>query len=81
MFSWNQTIYKIGSSLIYNTSARHERYECNTSETNAILVQHQRQECNTSETQTTIVRHGSYTNSTSATWTARVRNEWKILIL
>ena len=31
---------KLGSSLIYNTSAKHERHECNTSSTNATWVQH-----------------------------------------
>ena len=59
------------SSLIYNTSARHERHECNTSdtsETRAMRVQHK---CNTSATRATRVWHECYTNDTSAT---RVKN-------
>ena len=50
----------IKSSLIYNTSARHERHECNTSatrerheqhksDTSATRVLHERQKCDTSE--------------------------------
>ena len=37
------------SSLIYNTSARHERCECNTSATQTTRVLHERRECDTSE--------------------------------
>ena len=44
----------IWSSLFYNTSTRHERHECNTSETRATRVQHK---CDTSATWTTRVRH------------------------
>ena len=44
---------KGGSSLIYNTSVRHERQECDTS--------------NTSETWATRVLHESYTNDTNKT--------------
>ena len=46
------------SSLIYNTSARHERHECDTSYTNTTLA---------SDTSATRVRHECYTNDTSAT--------------
>ena len=31
----HERVLRIGSSLIYNTSARHERHECDTSDTNA----------------------------------------------
>ena len=67
--------HKHWSSLIYNTSARqerHERRECNTSNTNATRMQH---ECNESATR---VRHKV---GTSAIQMTRVRNEWKTLIL
>ena len=40
----------------YNTSARHERHECDTSATGATRVLHERHECNTSATRTTRVR-------------------------
>ena len=66
------------SSLICNPSARHERQECDTSDTNATRVRHKWHECNTSETRATPVRHKC---RTSATRTTRVRHEWKILIL
>ena len=49
--------YLNGSSLTYNTSARHkrhERYECDTSATRVLQEQHK---CDTSTTQTTRVRH------------------------
>ena len=49
------------SSLIYNTSARNERHECDT----------RKHECNTSETRVLHERHECYTNDTSAT---RVKN-------
>ena len=52
------------SSLIYNTSARHERHKCNTSATLATRVQ-------TIVTLTIRVRHNCYTNDKSAT---RVKN-------
>ena len=39
------------SSLVYNTSPKHERHKCNTKDTNPTRVQHERHECNTSETQ------------------------------
>ena len=59
----------IWSSLIYNTSSRHEWHECDTSATRM------RHECDTNATQ---ARHECYTNDTSVT---RVRHEWTILIL
>ena len=52
------------SNLIYNTSDRHERHECNTSATLATRVRH---ECDKSD----IVRYKCCTNDTSAT---RVEN-------
>ena len=42
------------SSLIYNTGARHERHECNTS---ATRVLHKRHQCDTNATRATRVRH------------------------
>ena len=60
-----------GSSLIYNTSARHKRHECNTSRTLATRVRQEEHECNTSATQTTRVSQECYTNDASAT---RVKN-------
>ena len=67
-------IAQVGSSLIYNTSARHERHECNTNGTNPTRVQH---ECNMSETGATRVQHKWRECVTSATQTARERHEWK----
>ena len=49
------------SSLIYNTSARHERHECGT---NATWGRH---EWDTSDTSATQVQHECYMNYTSAT--------------
>ena len=46
-----------GSSLIYKTSARHKRHECDRSDTNATLTH----ECNTSETR---VQHECDTSAT-----------------
>ena len=43
-----------GSSLIYNTSARHVRHECDTSDTNTTPVWHK---WDTSATRMTQVRH------------------------
>ena len=37
------------SSLIYNTSVRHERHECNTSDTSATRALHERQDCDMGE--------------------------------
>ena len=53
-----------GSSLFYNTSARHERHKRDTND----LVRH---ECDTIATKMTQVRHKCYTNVTIAT---RVKN-------
>ena len=54
-FEWTKSLYSITcfkwSSLIYNTSARHERHKCNTSATLATRVRHERHACNTSATQ------------------------------
>ena len=58
---------KGGSSLIYNTSVRHERHECDTSNKRATLA--------------TRVRHEKHECYTSATRTTRIRHEWKKLIL
>ena len=55
---------KIWSSLAYNTSARHEQHECNTS---ATLVTRVWREWVTSDTSATQVQHECYTNDTSAT--------------
>ena len=60
------------SSLIYNTSARHEQHECNTCNTTTTRVQHQQHECNKSETQATRTQHKC---NTSATLTTRVQHE------
>ena len=56
------------SSLIYNTNARHERHDCNTSETRATRISHK---CDTSATLATRVRQECYTNDTGET---RVKN-------
>ena len=64
------------SSLIYNTSARHERRECNKCNTNmrrVIRVQHEWDTSDTNATRMTRVRHEYYTSDTSAT---RVKNAW-----
>ena len=52
---------EVRSSLIYNTSARYERHECQTSDTSGTRVRHERHECNTQ------VQHKGCTNDTSAT--------------
>ena len=54
-----------GSSLIYNTSARLGRQECNTSDTSVTWVR----QSNTSATQ---VGHERYTNDTSATQVKKI---------
>ena len=59
------------SSLIYNTSARHERHECDTSDTSETRETRMRHKCDTSATRTTRVRHECYTNDRGAT---RVKN-------
>ena len=58
------------SSLIYNTSDRHERHERHESNTSAILatrVRHKRHKCDMSATRTARVLHRCYTNDKSAT--------------
>ena len=67
-----QTI-TIRSSLIYNTSARHERNEWDTSATQAARAQH---EWDLSHTSATQVRHERYTNDTSATRLLHKRHEY-----
>ena len=67
-----EIVEDIGSSLIYNTSARHERHECNTSDTNATRVSDKRHVCNTSETRATQMQHKCDTRATRMT---RVRHE------
>ena len=49
------------SSLIYNMSARHERHECNTSETRTTQVRH---ECYTNDTSPTRVKNFNFDNGT-----------------
>ena len=49
------------SILIYNTTARHERHECDTDDTNATRVRH---ECYTSDTISTRVKKFDYDNDT-----------------
>ena len=60
------TLFENGSSLFYNTSARHERHECDTNDTSATRVRLQRHKC---ETTTRVLHkpHECYTNDTSAT--------------
>ena len=83
-----------GSSLIYNTSDRHERHKCNTSATLATRVQHEFGTSHNSATQvqhectlTTRVRHKCYTKDASATLvkhfdfvTRRVKTYFRTLI-
>ena len=57
-------VLQFRSSLFYNTSARHEWHERDTSDT-----------CTTRTTRATWVRHEC---CTSTTGTTRVRHEWKI---
>ena len=52
------------SSLIYNTSARHERCECNTSATLATRVLHERHECYTNDASATRVKNFDFDNDT-----------------
>ena len=54
-----------------DASARHERHECDTSDTNVTRVRHKRHKCDSSETRATQMRHERYKNDTSAT---RVKN-------
>ena len=71
----NNCNWKLRSSLIYNTSARHERLECNTTPTVETRVQH---EWDKSDMNATRVQHKC---DTCATGMTRVGHEWKILIL
>ena len=71
------------SSLIYKTSARHKRHECQRSDCNpnaiwATRVRREQHECNTSAAR---VLHEWHEYNMSATRKTRVRNEYKILIL
>ena len=52
----------IRSSLFYNMSVRHERHECDTSETRATRVRH---ECYTNDTSATRVKNFDFDNNTS----------------
>ena len=76
-FHISHTIWGIilWSSLIYNTTAKHERHECDT---NATQLRHERHEWDTSatpvlnerhdcDTSATRMRHECYTNDTIAT--------------
>ena len=49
--------YDIWSSLIWNTSARHERHERHKYDTSATQKRHEQHECDTSAAQTTQIRH------------------------
>ena len=51
-----------GSSLFYNTSARHDRHECDTTETRVTRVQH---ECYTDDKSATGVKNFDFDNDTS----------------
>ena len=64
---FNLIPYICGSSLIYNTSARHKRHKCDTSVTLATRVRHEQHKCNASATRTKRVGHTCYTNYTNAT--------------
>ena len=65
-------IISSGSSLIYNTSARHKLHECITTDTNATKVtqiQHKQHECNTSATRVLHKRHECNTRTLILTTT------------
>ena len=65
-------IISSGSSLIYNTSARHKLHECITSDTNATQVtqiQHKQHECNTRATRVLHKRHECNTRTLILTTT------------
>ena len=66
-----ETQLETWSSLIYNTSARHERHECDTSDTNASLATRVQRKWDTSDTSAVQVRHECFTKNTSA---RRVKN-------
>ena len=56
-YSDKQDHETIRFSLLYNTSARHERHECDTNYTSATRVRHERYECDTSVTRVLLKRH------------------------
>ena len=62
------------SSLIYNTSAKHEQYECDTSATLATRVRHEQHEFNTSATRVTWATR--VLQNTSATRVLHERHEY-----
>ena len=64
------------SSLIYNMSARHERDECDTSETSATRAIRMQYECNTSDTSVAQVRYERHECDTSATRVLQQRHEF-----
>ena len=85
----------IKSTLIYNTSARHERHECNTSATrerheqhkgdmSATRVLHERHECDTSEKKLILItaRVKAYYHIPIFTiWQMNDYKEWKNFVL
>ena len=75
---WCRSLLWCWSSLIYNTSPRHERRKCDMSATQTTRVQH---EWDTSDTSATQMLHERHKCDTIATRTTRVRHKWKILIL
>ena len=50
------------SSLIYNTSAWHERHECDTTDMNTTQVRRERHECYPNDTNATRVRNFDFGN-------------------
>ena len=58
---------QLWSSLLYNTSARHERHECDTNDTSATKTTQVQHELDTSDTSATQLWHECYTNDTSGT--------------
>ena len=67
-YNVNDVQYVILDLVWFTTRGRHERRECDTSDTIATRVRHK---CDTNATQTTRVQHECYMNDTSAT---RVKN-------
>ena len=67
---WLKLRFNCWSSLIYNTRARHEKHEYDTSHKSmsATQVSHEQHKCNMRSTRTTLVRHECYTNDTSVKW-------------
>ena len=90
---WVNFWVSVGSSLIYNTSARHEPHECDTSDKNATRLRHEsdtsdtsetgvQQECNTSATQVLHERHECDTSEAFLILiTTRVKTYFHTLIL